>query len=62
MKPSAPCFGCEQRELGCHSTCERYGEFRKALDEYNAIIAEYNAREKMVVDYQVKRTERIKRS
>ena len=23
-KPIAPCFKCEDRVLGCHSTCERY--------------------------------------
>ena len=28
MKPKAPCKGCEERALGCHSTCERYKEFR----------------------------------
>ena len=28
MKPKAPCQGCTDRALGCHSTCEKYKEFR----------------------------------
>lgn len=31
----APCKGCEQREIGCHSSCGRYREYRQAMDEYN---------------------------
>ena len=29
MKPMPPCKDCEDRELGCHSTCEKYIEFTK---------------------------------
>lgn len=31
---TSPCFGCQPptRCAGCHSTCERYGEYRLALD------------------------------
>ena len=32
-KPKAPCFKCEDRVIGCHSTCERY-------KEYAGIVAE----------------------
>ena len=31
----APCKGCADRKLGCHSSCEEYLEFRKAQDEIN---------------------------
>lgn len=27
------CYGCEEREVGCHATCEKYIAERKALDE-----------------------------
>lgn len=30
----APCKGCEERVLGCHSTCEKYIEYAKAQEEY----------------------------
>lgn len=33
-----PCQDCTNRCLGCHGTCERYKEFRSALDNKNAKI------------------------
>lgn len=33
MKSS--CKGCQERKLGCHSTCETYKAFRKKQDELN---------------------------
>lgn len=30
-----PCRGCQFREVGCHSKCESYLEYRKKLDEQN---------------------------
>ena len=32
-KLDAPCYKCEERHLGCHSSCERYGEYAKAMEE-----------------------------
>lgn len=29
----APCRGCSDRTIGCHSTCKRYFEYRKRVDE-----------------------------
>ena len=34
---TAPCKGCEKRELGCHGKCEAYKEFRKKYDEIIAL-------------------------
>lgn len=31
-----PCYGCEDRELGCHSSCEKYAEFKIKLDEFRS--------------------------
>lgn len=28
----APCKGCSERHVGCHSTCEKYQAFRKEAD------------------------------
>ena len=36
IKAVAPCKGCDRREVGCHSSCAEYLEFRKARDEMNA--------------------------
>lgn len=36
-----PCKGCECRSVGCHGGCERYGAWRKELDEKNHAEREY---------------------
>ncbi len=30
-----PCRGCQFREVGCHSKCESYIQWRVQLDKYN---------------------------
>lgn len=30
-----PCRGCKFREVGCHSKCESYIQWRTQLDKYN---------------------------
>lgn len=42
MKPTAPCKGCERREIGCHVTCEEYKAYEVIRDEWNKAV--YNAR------------------
>ena len=32
---SSPCKDCQKREIGCHSKCKHYIEFRHDLDEIN---------------------------
>lgn len=27
------CYGCEERKLGCHSTCEKYKAFKEKRKE-----------------------------
>lgn len=34
-KPNAQCKDCPERHSLCHSHCEKYLSFRKALDEWN---------------------------
>lgn len=34
----APCRDCTERQLGCHSDCEKYINYRKWQDETNAKI------------------------
>ena len=33
MLVQAPCKGCEERQVGCHSQCERYLSYVKMKDE-----------------------------
>lgn len=36
MMPASPCKGCEERQLHCHSGCERYREYRSQLEKNKA--------------------------
>jgi hypothetical protein len=36
IKMKAPCKNCMQRNLGCHSKCDKYQAFRTELDSINA--------------------------
>ena len=31
--PRNQCRNCQERQVGCHANCERYSEFRRAIDE-----------------------------
>ena len=33
----SPCQYCKDREIGCHSKCNKYKEYRKAVDHMNTI-------------------------
>lgn len=35
-----PCKDCKDRVLYCHSTCDRYIEWKKEVDEYNRKMRE----------------------
>ena len=46
------CWGCQERKLHCHSTCEKYKKQR----EYNEKIREERKRECDFYDYTIKTT------
>ena len=29
-----PCKDCTDREIGCHSSCDKYATYRAIIDEY----------------------------
>ena len=33
-EPAGPCKDCDKHSAECHSTCERYAEWKAELDEY----------------------------
>lgn len=45
-KPIAPCKECQERTLGCHSSCGAYSVFRANLDNRNKAIRESKLRGK----------------
>lgn len=38
MRPGKHCYKCEDRVVGCHSTCEKYIQACKEWEEYKASI------------------------
>lgn len=39
----SPCYGCDERSVRCHSTCDRYATFRGYCDNIIAARAAINA-------------------
>lgn len=54
------CKGCEKRHLNCHSTCEEYKEWKRKNDERNDQIRKAKEKDKMLNDYCVKKSRKIK--
>lgn len=36
----APCYQCPDRQLDCHSTCEKYLEYKRTMQEIDDAMAE----------------------
>jgi len=51
----APCKGCSEREIGCHGSCEKYSEYRSAMDD----IRKKQLEEQKYVNYTAVRKERL---
>ena len=60
MKPTPPCLDCPDREIGCHSRCEKYIQFRNDLDAHKAEIEDNLRIERMVDSYQAEAVLKVK--
>lgn len=49
----SPCKNCEDRMVGCHSTCEKYKAFQQENDANNKIIRENRKKENDIVSFRV---------
>ena len=38
MSVTAPCKGCEDRYVGCHSTCGKYLEYRNVITKEKELV------------------------
>lgn len=64
IEESAPCKGCADRVLHCHSTCERYKQYKSLVDaqnrkrraEYEEKNFAFEAKEKVRESYRRRRT------
>ena len=61
MKPQPPCYQCDERILGCHSECDLYLTYRRALDKYNAQLRSDQEKEILINDFQIKQITKIKK-
>lgn len=41
-KPISPCYKCEERQLGCHSSCEKYKQYAGIVEEERQARYELN--------------------
>ena len=46
-----PCYNCEDREVGCHSSCDKYHD---SLKQYDKSKYEYMAYKRDVITREIK--------
>lgn len=59
MKVKSPCYKCEDREVGCHSKCERYIDFSTKHQEENEAIRRAKEEDWRIRDYESRAKRRI---
>ena len=42
-KAKSPCLNCIDREIGCHSRCDRYKQFRNEIDDEKQVVRDCKA-------------------
>lgn len=56
----SPCYGCQDRALGCHGKCEQYAEYRVKKDKETARRRAESDANEMVIRACI-RSRRVKR-
>lgn len=59
--PQSGCKGCTERHEGCHSQCERYKAFRKALEEKKMLERMENEAKYSLIEQAQRRKEERRR-
>lgn len=54
-----PCKGCDEREIGCHSVCERYITWKAQRDEIKKKLTKIAMQEQEQNDIEKSRKKRI---
>ena len=55
----APCYQCEIRHVGCHSTCELYNSWKSDREEVKRQIREAEEREQTLIEVQKAKHDRL---
>lgn len=57
---NAPCKDCSDRQVGCHSACEKYLDFRKEVDEINKIKFAEKEQRRFIAEHNLALSKRTK--
>ena len=60
-RTNCPCRNCEDRHQGCHAKCERYGAWRKGIDNLNEKEHEFHKSRDTMSEMNKRRLWRSKR-
>lgn len=55
------CLNCENRHVGCHSSCEEYAEFKRNFSEKKEISRNQKYHQNIVNDYLFESIDRQRR-
>lgn len=62
MKVQPPCGNCENREVGCHSTCESYKKYTEEKDNYKNQMLEIKKKNNLHRDFVISQLEKNRRA
>ena len=60
-KSNSPCMGCEDRQCGCHSKCERNGEWLKECKQQKKKFCDEVVKNKRYEDYVIETIQGFKK-
>ena len=58
---NSPCKDCKERQVGCHSTCEKYLEWNKKWVDNKIKISEQKYLMKQIDSHEIENTYKAKR-
>lgn len=60
-RENSPCMDCEERQIGCHSNCERYQEYASKLRKTKLENTQRYKGQRMAEDYTQELYAKLKR-
>jgi hypothetical protein len=60
-RDNAPCYTCQERKVGCHSSCDKYIIFSKMLQEGKVTERATIASEATMEAYNINKSNKIKK-
>lgn len=60
-RPQGPCYKCADREIGCHSTCEKYIEYQADNELYKEMVRMARNYHSRIAGYESEKRKRLKK-